>query len=792
MVELGKNAKININWIVSPFDYSKETKNKVAASAAKKYKIPKEHVKVTPVFVTHDKNGKKVDLTNDITQNIQDPSFQVKLFKNYISYNNIEDCDFDFIKKIDAQINEKIDYQSFDKFRRFSVKWIKWDNFLSYGTNNVFDFRNLNGLILLDGQNQSGKSTFSIDLIHFLLFGKTTKVATQDKIFNKHLDEATNVVVEGCLEIEGDDYIIKRTLTRPSLARRSAKSKTQQKVEYYRIVGSDRQELVDYVDNQQEENSVQTNKKIKEAIGREDDFDLAMSITESNLDDLIDKKDSERGRLLSRWIGLMPLETKDTLAREEFNQHVKPYLLSNQYSTDVLKKEIGAYNSSIEQNKRLIAEYQNKNNELDEDIRKFEEIRNSLLLSKQNIDESIMKLDIDTLERSIDNDTEKGKSKKYELESIEKEIAEIGDIDFSNTEYDKLSSLLNTMYGERAKYAEQYKSLTSNIEHLKKSEYCPTCGRKLEGVDNSKKIAELTEEVKSITESGKKVADMIKESSAKLDSMKENREKYNRKNMLLMKKSALEMNIEKLRNDLRDLLLKKKQYQMNSEAIDKNNKLDIQIRNNDVIISDRRKSKENNIAWINQNTTKINEFNDRIKEREDLIDKINNEEKLLKNWKIYLDMVGKNGISKMVLRETLPIINARLSQMLSNVCDFDVEVVIDDKNNVGFNLIKDGVVSDLSSGSGFEKTCASLALRFVLADISTIPKSDSVMLDEVWGRVTKENLDGIHSLINTALKNYRYMFVVAHIDEVKNWCNTIVTVKKENNVSSVKLSKIKN
>ena len=30
----------------------------------------------------------------------------------------------------------------------------------------------------------------SIDLIHFLLFGKTSKVDTQDKIFNKHLPKA--------------------------------------------------------------------------------------------------------------------------------------------------------------------------------------------------------------------------------------------------------------------------------------------------------------------------------------------------------------------------------------------------------------------------------------------------------------------------------------------------------------------------------------------------------------------------------------------------------------------------
>lgn len=85
-----------------------------------------------------------------------------------------------------------------------------------------------------------------------------------------------------------------------------------------------------------------------------------MSITESNLDALIDKKDTERGRLLSRWIGLLPLEEKDALAREHFNQNVKPYLLSNQYDLETLKNEIGAFHVSIKQNENFISEYEKK------------------------------------------------------------------------------------------------------------------------------------------------------------------------------------------------------------------------------------------------------------------------------------------------------------------------------------------------------------------------------------------------------------------------------------------------
>lgn len=303
MINVGKKSKINIIWKVSPYDYSKEKVVSLINITSKKYGISKEHIKIIPDFKLINENGEQVCLTNDVISNIHDTNFQLNLFKEYLSTNNITDYDFEFIKKIDSEINSKIDYELYDKHKRYSIKWVRWNNFLSYGENNFFDFTKLNGLILLNGEpaNQSGKTTFAIDLIHFLLFGKTDKSSIQEKIFNKHLPEATEVCVEGCISINDEDYIIKRTLSRPSLKKRTSKSKTTQKVEYYKIIGESLETLEDYIDNQQEENGILTNKVIKESIGNENDFDMIICATSSNLDDLIEKKDTERGRLLSRW-----------------------------------------------------------------------------------------------------------------------------------------------------------------------------------------------------------------------------------------------------------------------------------------------------------------------------------------------------------------------------------------------------------------------------------------------------------------------------------------------------------
>jgi exonuclease SbcC len=232
----------------------------------------------------------------------------------------------------------------------------------------------------------------------------------------------------------------------------------------------------------------------------------------------------------------------------------------------------------------------------------------------------------------------------------------------------------------------------------------------------------------------------------------------------------------------------KKEYELNSEAIDKNNQIDIQVRNNDILLSNTRTTRENNISHISANEAEIKTNEERVKERKELIKKLEEEEKLVKNWKIYLELVGKNGISKMVLRKALPIINARLSQLLYDVCDFNVEVVIDEKNDVLFYLVKDGIYSDLSGGSGFELTASALALRAVLAEMSTIPRMNILVLDEVFGRVAKENYDNIKSLLEKIGNNYNHLINITHLDEFKDYCDSHIVVKKENNISTIELS----
>ena len=797
MIEVGKHSKLHFHWKVSPYDFSKERENSLITKISTKYGVPKDRIKIIPEFIMTNSDGDEISVATDVITNIQNPEFQQKLFKEYIVANNIKDYDFDTILKIDNELNSKIDYEVYDKYKKYTIKWIKWDNFLSYGEHNFFDFQSLSGLVLLNGEpaNQSGKTTFAIDLLHFLLFGKTDKASTLEKVFNKHLPSASEVNVEGCINIEGSDYVIKRTLRRPELSKRSSRSRTTQKVEYYKVINSSADgsdytlELLEDIDDLKEDSSIQTNKVIKEAIGQESDFDMIICATSSNLDELIEKKETDRGKLLSRWIGLLPIEEKDLLAREKFNSDVKPYLVSTKYNTEQLKVEINGLKSTINSYLSEIKKSENANKALDKEIEKGEKDKETLLSLKSKVDESLIKVDITTLSTTIARLTEEGKNKKAEIDSINVELEKLKDADFSEKDYEIVQEQRNKFAIDLSAITERFRQTSKLIETLKKSEYCPTCGRKYDNVDNGPQIEKQNKELENLTSQGRELRGKLEEADKVLELLKKERERYNQKSTLTLKKSALEVQLANLRNDFKECKHTFDEYKKNTEAIDKNNKIEIELRNLQAQIASKRSEKETNIHYIAKLTQDTANAENEIKAREETIARIAEEEKLLKNWRIYLDMVGRNGITKMVLRKTLPIINAQIAYLLSDVCDFTVEITINDKNDIMFFLVKDGVYSDLTSGSGFERTAASLALRIVLGNISTLPKCNFLVLDEILGRVAEENLGNVKTLLDKISGNYQFILQISHLDAIKDWHSEIISIKKDGNVSKVCLSR---
>ena len=131
-----------------------------------------------------------------------------------------------------------------------------------------------------------------------------------------------------------------------------------------------------------------------------------------------------------------------------------------------------------------------------------------------------------------------------------------------------------------------------------------------------------------------------------------------------------------------------------------------------------------------------------IKTKNEKILKIAEEFEKEKVYKTYLEIFGKNGISKMIMKTMMPLINEELQRLLQDSALFKLEVRISDKNEVEFMMIDNstGIEKLMSSGSGFERTIASLALRAVLSKICSLPKPNIIVFDEVFGKISNDNL----------------------------------------------------
>lgn len=765
---------------------TKEQEKSIIAKIAKKYNVPPAKVRFTVKKVYP--NGEAVKdaaLNAEMINNIKDPKFQQELFKQYIEQNGVKDYNWEEILNIDSRVNSLINYDTYEKSRRFVLRYAKWSNFLSYGKDNFFDFTKLSGLIHLKGDpaNKSGKSTFAYDLIHFALFGKTRsgKADKFSEMFNNYLPDERELSVEIGITIDGENYMIRRTLTKPD-----PKKKTKtigNSVAYFRLNGDGTPEELNDADNMQGVSTTKTTKAIKEAIGSEEDFDRIISANAKDLDELISMKDTDRGRVLSRWIGLLPLEDKEVKAKDMWAK-TSIGRLCDIYDRETLKTEIERLTTENQTSTLTIENNNIKIKETKERKESDSKSKDVLLSSKQKVDDELLNVDVTTIEARMKKVVEDGKKNNDSLAALEKEVAEIGEVEYSDNQYKTLSSKKDALTNEIAALKAGMANKKKEAQALANDEYCPTCHQKWPNKDNSKAIAKLQEEYAEDYKKGVELKAQKDEIEAAMNALEDTREKY-------LAKAKKEIKIGALKNQRTSLIteynkLKKiaDDYKDNKDIILKNNQIDTQVNVLKVNIETYDKvirSLESESVAAQKD---IDSNNETIREKETYIKRIEQEIELEKTWRLYLQMVGKDGIAKMVLRATIPKINQELDKLLCDVTDFKVEVEVTEKNDIEFWLIRDGVKTRLAGGSGLERTQAALALRVVLANMSNLSRPPFIVLDEILGSVAAENYDDMKRLYDKIVLEYDFVLHICHID--LDWYDgNVIYVTKVNNISTI-------
>jgi DNA repair exonuclease SbcCD ATPase subunit len=772
-------AKLKVYWDDRPENYSREAKLKVRNYFSKKYGINKYNINVIYRPVKIGKNGEVIEISGAGIDNIMDKNYQIELMKEWYKREG-KTIDFKRLLDLDKKVNGSltIEYEVLNH-RSWELKWLFIDNFLCFGENNFASFGNLNGLNIVTSEppNQGGKTTFSVDAVKFLLYGRTTKTDKNEQIFNTYRDN-NKLVVRGMLEIEGEETIIERKLTRT--AKKSGGWTVINKVNYYKVLPDGEEILLN------EQDSKETGKKITNNIGTEKDFDITILATGRNLEDLVDAKPTESGRLLTKFIGLEVIESKEVIAKKmnsDFNKTKK----GNHYNIVSLLAENETEKENVTLFKSNLKQHNDKLETIIDTINKLEIEKERLLNSKLNVDVVIAQLNPEMIESDIETITKKGLEYKNENLELEKQIKEIKDISYDEDLYHNLSNKERELNIKIGALENSITNFGKVIDSLENDEICQTCERPLDGVDNSSQIKEYKVKINDSKEEINTSKSELNDVNEKIDNININRELVNKRNHLELQRDKNEVEIGSLRNKIVAKKEDLKKYKANESAIKTNINIeaDISAVKTDLIVENI--SKESIAQKIFTTKASINASNDKIVWNNNMIHTLKGEEEIEKVFKVYLEMIGKKGISKLVLRSVLPIINSELYRLLDDVCDFEVELVMTDKNEIEYHLIKSGVTKLLKSGSGLERTIASLGLRCVLGKISHLPTPNFITFDEVLGKVAAINIEKLKPMFEKIKDMFDIVFFITHNDLVKDWGDKIIIIKKKDDISSITL-----
>ena len=764
-----ENPYIQVIWEDTPENFTQERIKSVKQYFQKKYNSTNINV-ITKVKTTED-----TQQTIDVSVNIMDKNYQKELIKSLLE-SKAQDQYYDQVMGIDSAVENRMLANEVEvtPFKRWYIKKIEFSNFLSYGENQVIDFDKCNGITVVESEppNFGGKTVLTVDLLLFLFFNTTTKTQKAEEIFNRFTD-INKVSVKGDIIIDGEEYVIARQIERKKSKAGEWNVKTE--LEFFKKLADG--QLQNFTGEQRRE----TENFMKTSIGSMDDFLMTIVTTASNLEDLLDAKPTARGQVLSRFLGLEFLKNKEETGKEIYSEFSKG-MMSNVYNTESLKQDNETSTEEIQRLKNGITDANTKITDVDLRLQKGQDYKDNLLKSKYaDIDQELIVLNPIKLQGDItdfENASERIKGQINEVKVVEPK-------DFYHEDkHDAVKEVIKSRFAELVTSENKVEEIEDLVGKYGDGIQCEHCGIKLmEAELTKKKIDQLEGYKKLVKEFKTEISDYEKKEQS-FTQLKKDFDEYERNKLI---KEKYELSLES--NDLKlgQAKDKLKRYEEVQDKIKKNNEVDAQLVKAglriDELINEKRGYER--VQATNQN--QIENLQARIEKNNGVILKIAEEFEREKIYKIYVDVFGKNGITKVIMKTMMPLINSELQRLLQDSCFFNLEIRINDKNEVDFIMIDNGtgIEKPMTAGSGYEKTIGALAIRAVLSKVCSLPKPNISVYDETWGKVSNENLEMVGDFFMKLKDYFEKIFVISHNPLISNWADNVVRINKTENISKV-------
>jgi len=791
-IEVPEGARVRL---VSEYNLPSVALKKAADVAQKRYKPDSITVLNKSTF----KSNVKVDEEFE-REDLCDLAVQKKLIGEYLEDYSLDD---QLMSKV-IEINKKYIHDESDYSYRnanYQILNLEWENLFNYGLNNSIDFMELDGIVGIFGKNFSGKSSI-IDCLLYTLFNSISKNS------RKNLNIVNNDETEGWgkVRIQKGNNIF--TISRKT-SKYLKKVKGRETVEAKTIVDFESMDIDSgAVTSHNGLTRADTDKNIIKYFGTIEDFLLTSMSSQLGAFSFIEEGSTKRKEILAKFLGLDIFEKKYKDAKEdaaELKSNIKLFS-QNTFSEDIkeLKGEVKHNKANTKLKKADRKNLKKEVELLQEEIvgigvkiesvpAKFVDI-DKVNAKVKNYEKDLLSLESDLsikeeklLANKLKLKEDKTKEKGYDIASLNEKMETI-------LEHKKELQRLNL------ELVEQRKDLESKNKQIEILSEVP-CGSEfshckfIKGAYEAKKGIDIVEmALKGIGAKKKEIEDTlsrkdyknvvksIEDHTAIKEALETTRNNISSGELMLENVGS---KITILKHKIEELQREKRAYDKNEEAIKNLDNLMHERANKRKVLE----AKKRDLVRCEEDLLTLHKSNGHLEQKIDNIVSNQEEYELLRSkwesYELFLKCMHPNGIAYSIIKKSLPIINGEISKILADVVDFKIFFETDG-NRLDISIQHpDRDESPLEMASGAEKTVAAMAIRLAFTRISSVPKSQLLILDEPGTALDAERMEGFVRVLESSKSIFRTVILISHLDSLKDATSKVLTIENRDGYANV-------
>lgn len=730
-----------------------------------------------------------------------DESYSDRL-EEFVRAKGADDDAVELIRTIDEECVRKTqDEDSLHPHAFWRVNKIAWSNLFNYGDGNVIDMDHALGLVGIFAPNASGKSSI-FDVFLESLFDKVTKEVPRNiDLINDNRDQATMLVD---LTVGNEKYIVERQIERIKYGQRKfseAKEWGKTSLSFYRVTDDGKIDL--------SENGIsrsETERQIRRLIGSFDEFVMTSMIAQGPIfgvpggADIINCKETDRKKILFKFLGLDLFESKSEAAKETLKQ-----LTSSARSLDseTLSTALSEAEGEL---LRIQADQFEQRQNLDAEKLVLDGLRTELAIIEQTQvpdapeEPDLIRKRIKKIEAELETISDRQEDDSLLSVKTADELLELrrSEPKSSPVPIEQLSKRKDVLAASKARLKEQVKAKLSvlksaeiaseTIDEVPCAGKFPSCKFLVDAFEARDRIEDLKKDYEQILGVQKRNADDLLDTSD-LVIVGEKHVQWSKQLAL----SESELSSLEERMDLGEQLLKAKQDDLEraGKTLDASLAAEEQRAAVDEMKSGIRRLKNQILSseaavkdietHLSSRDRVFGAIEQRIKDLNESCIRLTELQRQISSYELYIEAMGKHGIPYLILTGMLPLINDEINKILSTVVDFGVYIEHDPYEQTIRIYLQYGEYKSRTLGlcSGAEKFIASLAIRAALISVSRLPKTNIMVIDEGFGKLDPEMLDAVQGMLEYMKTIFGSVFMISHVDVMKDWVDTNIEISTD-------------